>query len=46
MERRISPSQVLRGERAAHTSEPSRILSSQFGQTRGFSTPDGVNTRA
>ena len=39
-------SQVRRVERASRTSEPSRILSSHCGQTRGFSTPFGVNTRA
>ena len=38
--------QVRRVERASRTSEPSRILSSHWGQTRGFSVPFGVNTLA
>ena len=40
------PGQVRRVERASRTSEPSRILSSHCGQTRGFSVPFGVNTLA
>jgi hypothetical protein len=39
------PRQFPRVERAARTSLPSRILSSQEGQTRGVSRPSGVNTR-
>jgi hypothetical protein len=38
--------QVRRVERASRTPAPSRILSSHCGQTRGLSTPFGVNTRA
>jgi hypothetical protein len=36
--------QDRRVDRASRTSAPSRILSSQFGQTRGWETPSGVNT--
>jgi len=39
------PVQFPRVDRAARTSLPSRILSSQEGQTRGVSRPSGVNTR-
>ena len=37
---------MRRVERASRTSDPSRILSSHCGQTRGFSIPFGVKTLA